>query len=129
MMFKVFLLMILCHIIDDFVLQPICLSKLKQKEWWERNIGTKEYGMPLMYKNDYKMALFIHALSWSIMVNLPWFLFVSGLTIGLSILLNCIIHYIVDDLKANKKKINLIEDQLIHFTQISLTWIILGNLV
>lgn len=127
-MFKVFLLMILCHIIDDFVLQPICLSKLKQKEWWERNIGTKEYGMPLMYKNDYKMALFIHALSWSIMVNLPWFLFVSGLTIGLSILLNCIIHYIVDDLKANKKKINLIEDQLIHFTQISLTWIILGNL-
>ena len=129
MMFKVFLLMILCHVLDDFVLQKATLCDLKQKKWWEREVGTKEHGMPLMYKNDYKMALFIHALSWSIMVNLPWFLFVSGLTIGLSILLNCIIHYIVDDLKANKKKINLIEDQLIHFVQISLTWIILGNLV
>ena len=27
--------MILLHIIDDFVLQPICLSKLKQKSFWE----------------------------------------------------------------------------------------------
>lgn len=126
---KILFLMFLLHIIDDFVLQPICLNKLKQKDWWEREVGTKEHGMPLMYKNDYKMALFIHALSWSIVINLPWFLFISGFIIGLSILLNCIIHYIVDDLKANKKKINLVEDQLIHFIQISLTWIILVDLV
>lgn len=32
--------MILLHIIDDFVLQPISLSKLKQKTFWECNSGT-----------------------------------------------------------------------------------------
>ena len=63
--------MLLCHIIDDFVFQPICLSKLKQRDWWERNVGNEEYGMPLLYKNDYKAALIIHSLSWAIMINLP----------------------------------------------------------
>ena len=33
-MFKLFILSILFHIIDDFVFQPICLSKLKQKSFW-----------------------------------------------------------------------------------------------
>lgn len=60
---KILLLMLLCHIIDDFVLQPICLSKLKQKDWWEKHIYEN-----VMYKDDYKMALFIHSMSWSIMI-------------------------------------------------------------
>lgn len=106
--------MILFHIIDDFVFQPICLSKLKQKEWWERNIGTKEHGMPFMYKNDYKMALGIHALSWSIMIHLPLFLIASDFWLGFSVIINMIIHCVVDDLKANDKKLNLSEDQVIH---------------
>ncbi len=75
MMIKILFLMILLHIFDDFVLQKATLSNLKQREWWERKIGTEEYGMPLMYKNDYKMALVIHALSWSIMIHLPLFIF------------------------------------------------------
>ena len=37
---------------------------------------------------------------------------------------NIIIHAFIDDLKANKKKINLITDQSIHFIQILLTAII-----
>ena len=36
---------------------------------------------------------------------------------------NVITHMIVDDLKANDKKINLIQDQIIHMFQILLTWI------
>ena len=62
----IFLIMILLHIIDDFVLQPICLSKLKQKSFWETYVKDDE-----KYKFDYKVALVIHALSWSIMIHLP----------------------------------------------------------
>lgn len=36
------ILMSICHVIDDFVFQPICLSKLIQKKFWlETNIKTK----------------------------------------------------------------------------------------
>lgn len=119
-MIYIFILMILCHIIDDFVLQPVCLSNLKQKHWWEEHCYGKQY------KNDYKMALFIHSLSWSIMIHLPIIFIIMpvGWLLILSILINTIIHYIIDDLKANKYKINLITDQSIHFIQIILTFII-----
>ena len=39
-------------------------------------------------------------------------------------ILNIGVHMIVDDLKANKKKINLIADQSIHLMQIIATWFI-----
>ena len=119
-MIVIFFLMILCHILDDFVLQPVCLSNLKEKRWWDEHCYGKQYN------NDYKMALFIHSLSWSIMIHLPiiFLLFPYGLLLTLSILINMTIHYIVDDLKANKYKINLITDQSIHFIQIIVTFII-----
>ena len=119
-MIVIFFLMILCHILDDFVLQPVCLSNLKQKRWWYEHCYGKQYN------NDYKMALLIHSLSWSIMIHLPiiFLLFPYGLLLTLSILINMTIHYIVDDLKANKYKINLITDQSIHFIQIIVTFII-----
>lgn len=125
MMLKILLLMILCHILDDFVLQKATLSNLKQREWWEREIGTKEYGMPLMYKNDYIMALVIHALSWSIMIHLPLFIFdIKWYMLITSVACNCLIHCVVDDAKANLKSINLIQDQLIHLGQIGITFLI-----
>lgn len=108
--------MFLCHILDDFVLQPICLSKLKQKSTW------KDY--PKMYENDYKMALFMHSLSWSIFINLPLFLIMSSTFILVSVILNGTVHYLIDDIKANKGKINLIEDQTIHIIQIITTWLV-----
>ena len=111
--------MLLCHIIDDFVLQSICLVKLKQQEWWELNAPD------LKYKNDYKAILLIHALSWAIMINLPLFFSVSDLAICISVIVNGAIHYIVDDLKENKHKINLQIDQSIHLFQIFITWVLL----
>jgi len=125
MMIKILLLMILLHILDDFVLQKATLSNLKQREWWEREIGTKEYGMPLMYKNDYKMALGIHALSWSIMIHLPLFIFdFEWYWLFISVTSNWCIHFIVDDHKANLKTINLVQDQLIHLGQIGITFLV-----
>ena len=113
-------LMILCHIIDDFVLQPVCLSNLKQKDWWIKNgyVDNK-------YKYDYLAALAIHALSWSIMIHLPLmllYMLFDG-TLIITILLNAGIHFFVDHMKANKHKINLITDQSIHIVQVILTYI------
>lgn len=118
MFFKLYILMILCHIIDDFVLQPICLSKLKQESWW---LKQEEYCSK--YKDDYKTALGIHSMSWSAMIHLPimFFLDVSGVFLFISFVVNAFIHYLVDDAKANKKKINLCVDQHIHFAQLFIT--------
>jgi len=121
---KLFLLMmmVLCHIVDDFYLQEI-LAQLKQKKWWAENAND------LLYRNDYVIALIIHSLSWAIMINLP--LAICSLSqhnsmifIAISVIVNAIIHAVVDDLKANKLKISLVTDQIIHFLQIIITFTI-----
>lgn len=118
---KLFILfvMIFAHIVDDYYLQGI-LASLKQKTWWENQKSYKP-----MYKYDYIIALIMHAFSWSFMVSLP--ILYLGFTkwIAVAIILNTIIHGIVDDLKANKHKINLIVDQSIHIVQIIITWVLL----
>lgn len=117
---KLFILfvMIFAHIVDDYYLQGI-LASLKQKSWWENQKSYKP-----MYKYDYIVALIMHAFSWSFMVSLPILYFCFTEWISIAIILNTIIHGIVDDLKANKRKINLIVDQSIHIVQIIITWIL-----
>ena len=119
MFIKIVLFMILFHIIDDFVLQPISLSNLKQKKWWEKQEGYSD-----KYKDDYKVALAIHSISWSIMIHIPlviMFPSLGQLALLISFIVNALIHYFIDDLKANKLKINLFEDQMVHFCQICTT--------
>ena len=119
MFIKILLFMILLHIIDDFVLQPISLSNLKQKKWWEKQEGYSD-----KYKDDYKVALAIHSISWSIMIHIPlviMFPSLGQLALLISFIANAVIHYYIDDLKANKLKINLFEDQMVHFCQICTT--------
>lgn len=114
--------MIFAHIIDDYYLQG-WLASAKTKNWWEKNAPNK------LYSKDYIMALFCHSLSWSIMVFLPILIYSLYNQIDLDwfylvLPINLIIHAIIDDLKANKFKINLIIDQSIHFIQIAITWVI-----
>lgn len=119
MFIKIVLFMILFHIIDDFVLQPISLSNLKQKKWWGKQEGYSD-----KYKDDYKVALAIHSISWSIMIHIPlviMFPSLGQLALLISFIVNAVIHYFIDDLKANKLKINLFEDQMVHFCQICTT--------
>ena len=114
----ILLLMLFCHIVDDYYLQG-WLASAKQRKWWEQNAPDK------LYKFDYIMALACHAFSWSFMIMLPiafatnwdmgWLFFAYPINMG--------IHMFVDDLKANKFKINLIADQSIHFVQIGLTFL------
>ena len=117
----ILILMFFAHIVDDYYLQG-WLASAKQKKWWENNVSDK------LYKFDYIMALFCHTLSWSIMIFLPILIYslINNIDLNwfyLAIPINLIIHAIVDDLKANKFKINLIMDQSIHFIQIIITWI------
>lgn len=130
-MYKILILlcMIFCHIIDDYYLQGIgILASMKQKKWWETNAPDK------MYKQDYKIALFMHSFSWSFMVLLiptiyllltKYHMHMSVIGIILFLFIsNLIIHYETDDAKCNKYLINLIVDQTIHIIQIIISWII-----
>lgn len=117
----ILLAMIFLHIIDDFKLQAGVLNYLKQKSWWKEQ---KEYRD--LYKYDYISALIMHSFSWSFMIMLP-IAFALNFNIGkwiIAYIVNMFIHAFVDDLKANKLKINLVVDQSIHIVQIVVTWLI-----
>ena len=124
-MIKLLLLMILMHIVDDYYLQGI-LASMKQKKWWIKQEGYKS-----LYKNDYKMALLMHSMSWSIMILLPatFFLNVNQYVLLGIFVINTFIHYHIDDLKANKLQINLMFDQTIHIMQVITTWILVQQWV
>ena len=116
---KIFLVlaMIFAHIIDDYNLQG-WLASAKQKSWWETNAPDK------LYKHDYLMTLFIHSLSWSFMVMFP-IAYYLGFHLNLVFILvfvgNTATHMFIDDMKANKKKISLVTDQVLHLIQIAIT--------
>lgn len=119
---KIFILlaMIFLHIIDDYKLQGI-LASMKQKKWWEEQ---KEYKK--LYRHDYIPALIEHSFSWTFMIMLP-IAIVLHFNIGwwaIAYIVNMIVHAFVDDLKANKFKINLVIDQTIHIVQIVVTWLV-----
>lgn len=124
--FYMLFIMIFMHIVDDYYLQGI-LASLKQKSWWRAQSSYEH-----KYRNDYVIALGMHAFSWSFLIMTPVYLIRMMLppyaffVIAGMVIFNAIIHAIVDDLKANKKKINLIQDQLIHITQIIITWGAIG---
>ena len=125
MILIILIAMLFCHIIDDYYLQG-WLASAKQKKWWEENAPDS------LYKNDYKVALLVHSFSWAFSINLPvlvyalFFQILPTIILPYCILLvvNMIIHCIVDDLKANKLKINLIADQSIHLCQILISWVV-----
>lgn len=109
--------MIFFHIVDDYYLQG-WLASAKQKKWWKDNAPQT------LYKYDYIWALLMHSFSWAFMIMLP-----IAVTMSFNIswlflvcfLLNVCVHALVDDLKANRKKINLWHDQIIHMVQTSVT--------
>jgi hypothetical protein len=116
--FFILLLMLFLHIIDDYKLQGI-LANMKQKKWWLEHKDYKE-----LYKNDYLIALAEHSFSWTFMIMLPIAIYLNfNIDRWLHVyIINMLIHACVDDLKANRFKINLITDQLIHIMQIIITW-------
>lgn len=117
----VILWMIFFHIVDDYYLQG-WLASAKQKSYWEQNAPDK------LYEHDYIWALIMHSFSWSFMIMLP-IAYVQQFIIGFDFFIlffgNIVIHAFVDDAKANKKLINLWQDQFVHMVQIVLTSVLL----
>lgn len=117
----IILLMIFCHIVDDYYLQG-WLASAKQKKYWQENAPDK------MYKFDYIWALIMHSFSWAFMIMLP-IAFTMSFQINVLFVaifvLNMIVHAVTDNEKANRFTINLWLDQIIHLLQIAMTAIIL----
>jgi hypothetical protein len=118
--------MIFLHIVDDYYLQG-WLASAKQKSYWEQNAPDE------LYKHDYIMALFMHSFSWAFMIMVVPSVYTlinttntnnASLMIALFFLINLCIHMVVDNSKANLKKINLVQDQLCHLVQILITWVV-----
>jgi len=113
------------HIIDDFGLQHFThLNELKQKAWWSEQLKLHLALDASLYKYDYIVCLLLHAFKWSCLTLLPALLilgFPSAVTLTVLVVLNTAVHAVVDDLKANKLAINLIQDQLVHLLQIIVT--------
>lgn len=120
----VLILMIFCHIVDDYYLQG-WLASAKQKQWWKDNAPDK------LYRFDYIWALLMHSFSWSFMIMLPIVIsqgFDVSWVFGLMLVINTAVHAFVDNLKANVKVINLWVDQSIHMLQIIYTfWLFVGR--
>lgn len=120
MKWSILLAMIFCHILDDYKLQNPLLCELKQKSWWDKHPNMSD-----KYRNDYKMALAMHGMSWSFMIMLPlmiWQQFDISPWFAITWAVNARIHSEIDDLKANRGKLNLVQDQLLHMIQIVVTW-------
>lgn len=116
--FLLLLTMIFCHIVDEYYLQG-WLASAKQKSWWKKNSPED------MYRKDYLAALFMHSFSWSFMIMLVptiYTVIVGRVWSPFVFVTNLIVHMVIDDLKANRKKINLVQDQSIHMIQILATW-------
>ena len=113
----IILCMIFCHIIADYNLQG-WLASAKQKSYWEKNAPDQ------MYKHDYICALVMHSFSWTFMIMLP-LMYAVGFKVNSFLLFlfvsNVLLHAITDDFKANKKVLNLWQDQSIHMYQIVIT--------
>ena len=114
--------MIFCHIVDDYYLQGI-LASMKQKEWWQTNAPNP------LYKYDYIVALFMHSFSWACSIMIAPVIYAITVrsekyiyAVLAIFIVNVITHMFVDNLKANKKAINLITDQWLHLIQIFWTW-------
>ena len=114
------LLMILGHLLADYTLQG-WLAQAKSKSWWRQNFQEHELEK---VRHDWQAALICHSLYWSILTLLPlygksecWYVYV---------LVYNVIHAVIDDLKCNQKKINLVQDQLLHLVQIVVTYLIIG---
>ena len=119
----IFICMVFCHIVDDYYLQGQ-LAQLKQKQWWKEHTDNE------LYKYDYLMALFMHSFSWAFMIEAPiivywaWMDMFSAIRLGIytiALVANIVCHFYVDNLKANERTINLVDDQLMHLAQITIT--------
>lgn len=111
---QTFIVMVLMHLVADYTLQG-WLASGKQVSWWRDLVKDSKWPK---YRHDYIVALVCHSLYWSILVCLPLF---SCWFFAAVVAANTAVHAVVDDLKANRGKLNLVQDQAMHLAQIVAT--------
>ena len=119
---KIFILIVMmfCHTVADYNLQG-WLASAKQKSYWEENAPED------MYRYDYIIALIMHSISWSAMIMFPLMIYQlytshSLIMAFIIFIINIFLHTQIDDMKANAKQINLIQDQLLHLVCVFGSW-------
>ena len=119
---KIFILivMVFCHTVADYNFQG-WLASATQTSCWEENASEN------MYRYDYIMALIMHSISWSSMIMFPLMIYqlytANSLIMTFIIFIaNIFLHAQIDNMKANGKQINLVQDQLIHLVNIFGSW-------
>lgn len=115
---KVLLCMIYLHLIDDYKLQG-WLASAKCKSWWEQNSPDEKH------KKDYIIALIEHSFMNSFMIHIPIYIWCckNFIVLTTTIIMATVFHILVDNMKANLKWINLIQDQILHILFIFWLWL------
>ena len=96
-----FFILLLCHLVGDYVLQGDFIAKTKGENWYH---------------------LFVH----STLYALPFYIWL-GFTPAIAVIFST--HFIVDALKARYEKINYLTDQLLHYFVLILIWLAVGGLL
>lgn len=86
-MFETILIIILCHLVGDYVLQVDFIAKTKGTNWYHLFVHCALYVLPFYI---------VFGLTWQLV-----FIFVA--------------HMIIDPLKARYNKINYVTDKILHY--------------
>ena len=111
-----FWFMVLMHLVADYTLQG-WLENGKQVSWWRDLFKGSKLDK---YRHDYIVALACHSFYWSIMVCSPFY---ADPLFSLMVVSHATIHGVVDDMKANRGILNLVQDQAIHLIQIVMIYV------
>lgn len=111
-----FLYMLFCHCIADFILQTKFIARAKSIEYWKNNKNAKS-------KYEFISVLIVHSFMWALCIHFPIILLLqyNETMLFSSIIINTIFHFIIDHLKCNMHLIDLNQDQTFHLIQIALT--------
>ena len=82
----------------------ICRDGLRLRS---KRCGGEKNAPDELYKYDYIAALFMHSFSWTFMIMLVPTIYIvvcGGTWSPIVFIANLVVHMIVDDMKANKRK-------------------------
>ena len=103
----------ICNIADNE--KRITMSK-KFMEYNNNVYDAKE--AVSRHRNNFLAGLFCHCVMWGVITFLPLMFVVNSITFTVAVLINIVIHAVVDHLKCNREYMNLCTDQLIHLVQV-----------
>ena len=127
--FILFVVMLVLHLLADFTLQG-WFANGKHRVWWEQQCAKQGVDFS-KYRYDYICALVSHSFFWAAVTFLPMIVMTNWPYDWLAVVfltVQVIVHAVVDDLKANKFKLNLVQDQLVHVLQVAVAAAIYGLL-